>query len=528
MQTTIDTQITAVTVYSRQAQITRQGTVELTGSEQELVISDLPMTLQTESVRVSGSSTQAVQLLGVRTESVATLESTAPEVAQLEAQIKKLQRQQRRYQDQLAAVKLKRQAVEALSTKAIPTLSKQIVKQQTLSETHALFEFWGEQYETYSDSVTRIEGQQEALQKQQQLLEDQLEKLFMRRPHERYHLVVKITAAAGSLDLEVIYRVNQAQWRPLYDLQFNTETGVLGLSYLAEVEQTTGESWEAVDLTLSTAKPGLGSLPPKLEPWYINLPQQVETIKRRKSSAPMDTVLKPGNYMMAASPPSPSPASKKTAQVATADISKSGTVVSFKIGGNSDIPSDGNPHTVTLANKEYPVDCQHIAMPSRVSFAYLQATVTNPTDGVTLLPGKANIFRDRIFVGTAQLDHTAPGQEFKTDLGIDEGLGIERELIERQVDKKLIGGQRRITFAYRLGVTNFLEQTAKLKLTEQLPVSRDERLKVRLTQSQPRIEMGELGQLDWTLVLTPQQRQGIEYQFTIEHPPTETVQGLDI
>lgn len=527
MQTTIDTQITAVTVYSRQAQITRHGTVELTGSEQELVIPDLPMTLQTESVRVSGSSTQAVQLLGVRTESVATLESAAPEVAQLEAQIKKLQRQQRRYQDQLAAVKLKRQAVEALSEKAIPTLSKQIVKQQTLTETHALLEFWGEQYEAYSDAVTRIEGQQETLQQQQQLLEDQLQKLQMRRPHERYHLVVKITAAAGSLDLEVNYRVNRAQWRPLYDLQFNTETGVLGLSYLAEVEQTTGESWEAVDLTLSTAKPGLGSLPPKLEPWYINLPQ-VEMLKRRKSAAPMAAALEAGADLKATAPPPPSPAPKKKAQVATADISKSGMVVSFRIGGNSDIPSDGNPHTVTLANKDYPVDCQHIAMPSRVSFAYLQATVTNPTDGVTLLPGKANIFRDRMFVGTAQLDHTAPGQEFKTDLGIDEGLGIERELIERQVDKKLIGGQRRITFAYRLGVTNFLEQTVKLKLTEQLPVSRDERLKVRLTQSQPRIEMGELGQLDWTLVLTPQQRQGIEYQFTIEHPPTETVQGLDI
>lgn len=77
-------------------------------------------------------------------------------------------------------------------------------------------------------------------------------------------------------------------------------------------------------------------------------------------------------------------------------------------------------------------------------------------------------------------------------------------------------------------VTNFLEQAAKLKLTEQLPVSRDERLKIRLTQSQPRIEAGELGQLDWELVLSPQQHQVIEYQFTVEHPPTESVQGLGI
>lgn len=531
MQTTIDTEISAVTVYSSQAQITRKGTVQLSDSERELIVTDLPMTLQTDSVRVSGTSDQDIQLLGVRTESLASLESTAPEVSDLEAQIKKLNRQQRRYQDQLAAAKLKLNTVEALSEKSISTLSKQIVKEQKLAETQTLLEFWGQQYETYADAVTRIEGQQEILQEQLQILQNQLQKLQTRRPHERYQVVIKIAAAAaGSLEIEMTYRVHQAQWRPLYDLQFNTQTDLLTLAYLAEVEQTTGEAWDGVALALSTAKPGLGSLPPKLEPWFINLPA-VERLQRRKSAPPAaaSAMAMEAVEDLKMSAPSPRSATmKKKAEVATADISKSGTVVSFQIGGQSNIPSDGNPHTVTLVTKDYPVDCQHIAMPSRVSFAYLQATIQNPTNGITLLPGKANILRDRTFVGTVQLDHIAPGQEFKTDLGIDEGLGIERELIERQVDKKLIGGQRRITFAYRLIVTNFLDQVVKLKLTEQLPLSRDERLKVRLTQSQPKTELGELGQLEWSLALDPQQRQVIEYHFTVEHPPSESVLGLDI
>ncbi len=529
MPTSLDTQISAVTVYSSQALIIRRGTVDLQGSERELVIHNLPMTLQTDSIRVAGSGTQNLKLLGVKTESVTTLESSAPEVADLEAQITKLEHQQHRYTDQLEAVKLKLHAVEALSEQSIPTLSKQIVKKQTLTATQALFEFLGEQYEDYAKTITRIERQQQTLQQQNEILHTQLKQLQNQRPHNHYNLTLKIApAAAGRFELEITYRVTQAQWRPQYDLQFDTDTGMLALSYLAEVKQTSGEAWSGVALTLSTAKPGLGALSPQLKPWFIHLPS-IETQQKRKSAAPMaGAAYEAVEDLKSSAPASAKPTAKKRAEVITTDISKSGRTISFNVGGNSDIPSDGNPHTVTLANHNHPVDCQFVAIPSQVSFAYLQATVHNPTDGVTLLPGKASIFRDRTFVGTTDLKHIAPGQDLQTDLGIDEGLGIERELIERQVDKKLMGGQRRITFAYRLVITNFLEQPAQLKLTEQLPTSRDERLKVRLTHSQPRIEVGELGQLTWTLALSPQQQQVVEYHFTVEHPPTESIRGLGI
>jgi uncharacterized protein (TIGR02231 family) len=167
-------------------------------------------------------------------------------------------------------------------------------------------------------------------------------------------------------------------------------------------------------------------------------------------------------------------------------------------------------------------------MPRLVSFAYLEANVKNSSSGVTLLPGKANIFRDDMFVGTTELEHIAPGEQFKLNLGIDEGLKIERDLIERQVDKKLIGNQRRTTYAYRLVITNLLNQESLLKLTEQLPVSRDEQIKVRLNGSKPPIQLGEMGILEWILTIPPQGRQEVSYQFTVEHPPELTVIGLNI
>jgi hypothetical protein len=77
-------------------------------------------------------------------------------------------------------------------------------------------------------------------------------------------------------------------------------------------------------------------------------------------------------------------------------------------------------------------------------------------------------------------------------------------------------------------VTNLLNQAANLKLTEQLPVSRNEQIKVRLTRSNPQIQLGEMGILEWDLVLGAQEQQELYYQFTVEHPPELTVLGLDI
>ncbi len=107
-------------------------------------------------------------------------------------------------------------------------------------------------------------------------------------------------------------------------------------------------------------------------------------------------------------------------------------------------------------------------------------------------------------------------------------MKIDRELVERQVDKKLIGNQRRTSYAYRLSVTNLQQVQVHLTLKEQLPVSRNEQIKVRSTLTNPKIVAGEMGLLEWIMSLPPQEKQELYYQFVVEHPPELTVRGLDI
>ena len=534
----LETHIVAVTIYTDQALITRRGKITLTGQEQALTLTHLPLTLKPESVRASGVGNVAVQLQDVQAERIYATEPVVDRIAQLVAQIEQLTDEKQTIDDRIAADLIQRNFVEGLSKKAVDRFSRSLAQQQvSLAETRNLLNFVGQRYNDLSATITQHRREYTQLEKQLRVLHQQLQQLQTPRPKESYSLTVGIApAGAGEFELEVSYVCDRASWKPLYDLRVSSTDNRVHLTYLAEVTQTTGEDWSTVALTLSTAKPGLGTLPPKLTPWYVDVyhplphPAPAPMMSRNRAVA---SAAPGGNdehdmLLIAHSYAFESTQQALIAEAPSTQITNEGGVVTFAIDGNNNIPGDGASHKITIFSDDYPSRLEHIAVPKLVSFAYLQAIVTNPADGVTLLSGQANIFRDNRFVGTTPLENVAPGQEFKLNLGIDEGLKITRDLIERKVEKQLIGGQRRITYAYRLVVTNLRDQEAMLKVSEQLPVSRNEQIKVRLNRTNPQTQLGEMGLLEWLLQLEPHAKQELSYQFIVEHSPALTVTGLDI
>ncbi|MFB2771243.1 mucoidy inhibitor MuiA family protein [Pelatocladus sp. BLCC-F211] len=530
----VASQIVAVTVYSDKALVTRRGLVSLTGQEKELVITPLPEIVETESVRVSGKGKVAVRLLEVKCDRMFSTEPVAAKVAHLTQQIQQLELEWQHLQAQIDSLALQSSFIQGLREKTEEQFSISLARKNlNLSETLDFLNFIGSQYSEYAIATTECKTRQKELDKQLQALRQQLQTIQTPHPKESLSLSVGVEpAGAGEFELEVSYLVSRASWTPLYDLRVSSNSNVVNLGYLAEVTQSTGEDWLGVALTLSTAKPGLGTLPPKLQPWYIDIPRLMPQ-SYVMTAVPMRARNQLGAAEADTAMPTPAPASAEVqadipAETVVAEVSREGSVVTFKLSSSGNIPSDGTPHKTTIFNDDFPCSFNYIVMPRLVSFAYLQAKVKNNSEGATLLPGKANVYRDNIFVGSTQLENIAPGQEFKVNLGIDEGLKIERELVERQVEKKLIGSNRRIIYAYRLIITNLLNQPANLKLTEQLPISRNEQIKVRLTRSNPQIQLGEMGILEWDVIISAQGKQEIYYQFMVEHPPQLTVVGLDV
>lgn len=536
MNKTVDTRICDVTVYSNQALVTRRGVVQLTGDEHELVIAQLPVTLLSESIRVRNSGALRVRLLGVRTERTCATEEVAQKIAQLNQEIGQIEEQKRPVQDGLTLLNLQRNFVKSLSSQYLERLTKfQDPEQMNLNQIRELMDFVGQQYNDFSDAIAQLEKEQKQLDSKLQSLRQQLQQLSGTQPPESFNLMITVEpSAVGELELEISYIVYKASWTPLYDMRLGSSHEKINISYLAEIKQSTGEDWRGVALTLSTAKPGIGTLPAKLTPWYIDVqqPNQFRTpTLSEPASLPSRTLA--ATMPFAGTTPSTEAMMKSGfeygfTQTAAPDASKPGGSITYRINSTSYIPSDGVPHKTTILNEDFPCRAEYMALARVSPLAYLQATITNLQAGVMLLAGKVNIFLDQTFVGTTQLDNIAPGQEFKLNLGSDEGIVIQRDLVERQVDPKLMGNQRHRTYAYRLVITNFRECEVKLKLTEQLPVSRHEQVKVRLTLSNPEIEVGEMGMVEWSLTLPPLSGQELYYQFAIEHPPEFTIVGLEI
>ncbi len=536
-QHAIETEITAVTVYTDRALVTRQGKISLTGTERALIVTNLPTTLDPASVRVSGQGSVGVKLQGVTIDRQYTTEPVADRIAQLTTQIDGLGADKRRLQSQIDTLKLQSNFVQGLREKTQESFSRSLARQQIgLEDTQNFLDFIGTKTTEYAFAGEDLRQQQQQIDKQLQSLRLQLEEVETPYSKESFEVAVAVEpSGAGEFQLELTYVVDRAHWTPLYDLRVQSSSKTIQLDYLAEIDQTTGEDWSNVSLMLSTAKPGLGTLPPKLDPWYIDIPPAMKMRQRammtaRSADAIEFSVAAPAAAGMASIDrlEEVSEPIEYAAETVVAEISQQGSVVTFQLGGSGNIPSDGNPHKATIFNDNFPCQFEYIAMPRLVSFAYLQAKAKNRSDGAILLPGKANIFRDDVFVGTSQLENIAPGQEFKLNLGIDEGMKIDRELSERQVDKTFLAGNRRITYAYRLKITNLLDRVNHIQINDQIPHSRTEQVKVKILKISPQIQPGELGRLIWELDLPANSKAQIDYQFSIEHPEGVRVQGLDV
>src|SRR5437588_5903949 len=138
------------------------------------------------------------------------------------------------------------------------------------------FSFMSQQALQDAQAAQELEVQLKQVQQEIEAKERELAQKQGYRDPDRLAAVITVElAAAGDLDLELSYLVMGASWHPQYDVrtQMNEEQGEgqVELTYVGVVQQSTGERWENVGLSLSTARPSLAAVLPDLTPWYLNV-----------------------------------------------------------------------------------------------------------------------------------------------------------------------------------------------------------------------------------------------------------------
>jgi uncharacterized protein (TIGR02231 family) len=563
-QTLIDLEapIKEVTIYADRALVTRQGNIELEAGEHELRINTLPQFLR-DSLRAAGRGPQGTRILNVDITTAFLSRPPEAKLMALQDELERLVQNQQLLEARRSALNDRRQWLRALGEQSRDFAKGLAQGQMKPQDCADFFSFAANQALQDAEAAQSLEMQLKHVQQEIEAKKRELAQMQGGLLPDRLAAVVTVTLAeAGEFELELSYLVMGASWHPQYDVRVQMTgeqgEGEVELTYVGVVQQSTGEGWDNVGLSLSTARPSLTAVLPELKPWYLNVyTPPIPTPMYAPAAAPMRAA-KPriastsgiaGDqhaYLSQQSIPMPAMAAAEEvafveeeevqveeraptpADVATATVEQTGTSLIFRVGRSVDIPSDNSPHKTTIARDSLPCSFDYVSAPEIDEQVHLRATISNTTERV-LLSGDASIFLSGEYVGTTKVKTTAPAETFKIFLGIDDGIKVKRELIERSVEKggALQGNIRRITYAYRITVHNYAAAPRRVVIRDHLPVSQHERVKVKVQNIQPTpTERTKLESINWQFTLAAGGEQKIEYRFVVEHPQDVRVIGL--
>lgn len=547
MEFELATTIAGVTVYADRALVARHGEVriEAPGSH-TLRVSGLPVAIQRDTFRASGRGPAGTRILGV--EQSAEYHAAAPEetLQRVRDEIARLEQNLALLVERQKSIEEERGWLRTLGEQSARSLAWGVARGTARPEdAGAFFSYAAEESQRLAATALEQNRQREDMQRELEARRREYAQLGGGQRPDRIAASVRVEVAEpGVVAIELSYLVRGASWRPRYDARVEVAAARVRLTHEALVSQRTGEDWHQVPLALSTARPAVAvRLPDEPDPWYLDVseppPPAPQMMARAAGAIPFARMASSPIAVEAHMQAAPDEAlealgsaASMPAELATADSERSGAAQIFRLPGGGDVPSDGSPHTVSLGVYELPCRLDYVVAPVLAEGAHLRATAANRT-GRVLLPGELHVFHageaGDEYIGATSLVLTAEEADVSLYLGVDDNITVKRDLIERDTDKGslLQSGVRRVTLGYRVTLGNRTGAIQRVVLKDRLPVSRHERIKVRVLDIKPQpTSRTRLEQLTWDSQLAPGEERQIEWRLVVETPADAQVRGL--
>ncbi|MGA7160871.1 MAG: mucoidy inhibitor MuiA family protein [Bacteroidota bacterium] len=517
--------VTSVTVYSDRAAVTRMGQVSLQTGNYLLSFDNLPANILDQSIRVSGEAAGA-KIVDVHVGT--TFLDTIPEerIRTLQSKVQELQAGVNELNDRLSILNTERDFIQQIKAQTADNINKDLkVQRPTIEDWQKVLAFFDSNLNKNFAEQRKIVSDCTDIQNKIDALEKQIHQISLHTRRSVKNIVVGVLVEkAGEVRLFPTYVVRGALWYPQYDVRISTGSQDVELDYYGFVQQSTGEDWTNVDISLSTARPDVGGVKPELFPWYLKIAEPVGVMEKSRSIAPA----RAANNEVVVSAQAAASGAMQPMEVPVAEVEIQTTSALFHIPSQSTIPSDNVTHKVMIAIDKLHADFSYSSTPKLSPFVYLKATVKNNTPE-PLLGGKANIFSNDDFVATSSLKTVSPNETFDAYLGADPAIKIERKLINKFTDYTgTFTKNVRVTyeFSYSLENTKKTEQTVSVQ--DQLPVSQNEKIAVEQVEpAEKDIRQDSQGFLNWNMTLTPGEKKNWRLKFNIEYPQGTAVLGLE-
>lgn len=533
--------IETVTVFPSGAEVTRVAKeLKLDKGEHSIVFNDVPAAAIPGSIRVEGKATGKLEIGSVDTRRL-FVARTDSEVAETER--RKLEDEIERLRDERAQFEAQMQGAEM--QKALITNLAQLPTRPAPSAGADRGEDWPQILALIASGSREAQrGLLEAQVKLRELdrrIQDLEGKLAALAPAKEERTEVKVyVSAAAPLDavMTVRYQVPNASWVPVYDARLATGAKnvapKLDLTRRAEITQRTGEAWDQVVLTLSTTRPTAGAAAPELYPMTVDFEPEYKPRPMAASPAPTAAGL---NDMAAESLPEGGlrghKMARSMAEMKEAAVEQPAAVIAapfqalYNVPGRLTVPNTGEAKRVQLMEESIEPVLSVRTVPKEDAKAFLYAKLVLPKSGSPLLPGQVSMFRDGTFVGTGQLPVLSPGEEHDLGFGIDDLVRVKYSVSEeKRGETGLISTSRTDSRNYRITIRNMHERAIGLTVFDQIPVSKNQDIKVEQTGKTPPTRQNvedKRGVVAWDGKLEPDQEQVLDIGYRVTWPSAKQV-----
>lgn len=530
---TAPSKIAKVTVYSDRALVERTATASVGSGTSRIVLDGLPASFDANSLRARSSE---VRVLGVDTEVVHSEKTHAERVESARAALAAAKRALAAADMDLADAKDTWDRLRSIRATATEGAAKAIggAAGTDLEGLERTLDFVTKKSAAARVALLAAQDASDAARKAAELAERRFNEVAGAAATVETRVIVTVTAGAPtSANVSLQYAVSGASWRPVYDLRVGEDFAGANLEMAAIVEQRTGEDWRGVPLELTTAQPAAGAAPPEPTAWVIDL----------YAPRPAKGVL--GDDAPAAAPAAPvfarrvrdekEKAEDKDAESWQNEVRRTGLVVAFNSALPGDVASDGRPARIALGRWPVTPDVKWTAFPRATDKVFVTTKLTNTT-GAPLPAGEARVFVGPDFVGPMGIDDWQVGKEIDVGLGVDRAVTVSRETLTDERGTEGVFSKDTVhSRAFRISMKNHRSQPIAVRLLDQVPVSRDEELKVAITANNlPFATLGEKetetnkvrGVLEWAYSLGAGQETEIRFAWRATHPQGRIISGL--
>lgn len=523
-----DSRISSVTVFNDRAMVTRSVAVTLEKGANQITFANLPVFMNEESIRAEAKGGTIARISELNLRNVYLDKSIENRVRDLEKEIRLMERKIQKIDSRRSALAAQRDFINSIKVGWGERISKELsLGKPTGTELSDANRFIG-------DGIFKIEEQlgETSIEKLPLIdtltaLKKQLDNIKAESTREARSVDLTVEASRNTeLVIDLSYLVDHARWEPAYDIRLAADGKSAELVYRAIVSQKTGEDWQGVNLSLSSANPAIGSSPPEMPPWNISLysyphPYERQTTLLRKSGFAEATPLEP---VKAAAPKEGD--SQDTLPPVRALVTEGQTSVLFNVRKTLDVPADGSRKSTVIALERVPVVAEYVTIPKLSPLVFLKTEVTNMTS-YPLLSGEVHVFNDTAYTGKSYLKSVAAGDKFDLYFGSDDLLKVKRKANKIKKEAGLIAGNL-ITWRCTVEIENFKPEPVQLSLIDQLPVAGNEEIKVSISEAQPKPdEIKPDGTVLWKVSLMPGEKKKYNYEIDVEYPKGRDLNGVD-